>query len=127
MMNAFKFFPSKRRVIFNICGKPGIMRSFLRFMISKTEILGIDTELFVPIQSFFFPKIKMLFRLIGDRFNKILQFHLFKFPASETEIPGSYFIPESFADLGYTEGNFNSGRIQNILKIYKHALGYFAP
>src|SRR3990167_11398220 len=126
MVNSLKFLPTKRRIIFNICCKASVMGSFIGIMISIAKIFFFNTQINVPSHSLFFQKPENLFCLFVIRSHKIFQFHLFKFPTSESKIPGSNLVSESFSDLCNTERKFNPRRVNNILKINKNSLGNFS-
>src|SRR6188472_1566397 len=57
--------------------------------------------------------------------NKILHFHLLKFPHSENELAGNNLISKCLTDLCYTEREFLPGGFLYIQKIDENPLGRF--
>ena len=60
--------------------------------------------------------------ILRPRIDKVLDFHHVKFANAEQEVPGVYFVPEPFTDLGNTKWQFAGCRGQDIVEIDKNAL-----
>ena len=72
-----------------------------------------------------FPIIKPL--KVRIRLTEKFQFHLFKFPGTEREIPRRNLVTEAFADLGDAERDLFSRGALDICKIDKNSLRRLRP
>src|SRR3989344_3667805 len=100
MVDTLKFLPSKRGIVLNVFSESGVMRPFVRLVLSKAKILFLYSQLEIPLQPFFLPILKSSFSFLFIRFDKILNFHLLELPTSIGEITWSDFISKGLTDLG---------------------------
>src|SRR3989344_2332415 len=122
MMNTFKLAPSEWRIIFNICGRPGIMGAFVWLMIAKPYVFFGNTKPNVPGHPLFFPVRKYAFPFFLLRPDKVLKLHLFKFAASEGKISRRNFISKCLSDLRNTKRNLHARGVNDIAKVHKYPL-----
>src|SRR3989338_710831 len=105
------------------------------FILDIPRIFGVKNQIFMPLPTQFFlfysktviishPFFSPFFICRGSFFgrHKVLHFHLFKFALAEQKLPRTYFIAESLAYLGDTEGNGIHSGSQHVFIIYKNSL-----
>ena len=124
VMDTGQFFKTKTRIIkFNIPRFFCVVRKFVFGMFAKAKIVFFYSIIQIPSHSYFFPFLKSFFSVF--RIDKILLFHLFKLPRSESEIARRDFISKRFSDLRDAKRQFFSGRLHYVQKIQIDSLTSF--
>src|SRR3990167_1575780 len=127
IVNPFKLAPAERSLVLDIFRVDRIMCPFLVFMLSEAEINFLHSQGHIPIEPGLFPHFEESVSLFCIGLDKVLKLHLFELPRTEGEVTGGNFISERLTDLGDAERDFYSGRINHVLEVYKHSLGYLSP
>src|SRR3989344_3553158 len=82
-----------------------------------------DANFFCKIIQYFSPVFKMFFPLLF--FDKIFDFHLFKFTCAKNEVTRRNFISKDFANLADTERQLGMVRVYDIFEVNENTLGGF--
>src|SRR4030042_2915467 len=120
-MYPFNFLKAKREFIFYIRCGICIMRKL--GVVVEPVIIIAESECPEPFYPYIFPVAEPFH--LGTRLNKILHFHLFKFPHPEDELTCDYLIAECFAYLGNAERHLHPACFLYIKEVYKDPLCCF--
>ena len=115
-----EFSPSEREQELNIGRRLAVEAELLLGMITKSQLIVLQSEIIEPFMAEASPVIEPL--QIGVRLAEELQLHLFKLTGTEGEIARRDLVTEGFSDLTDAERNFLAGGSLYILEVHKNAL-----
>ena len=101
----------------------GVVGQFIGIMGPQQEILALHSDRAPPVLPGFTPEFIPLWCIVtvAEEF----EFHLFKFPGTENEVPWGDFVAERFPDLGDAERHSNPRSVAHIFEVQEDALGGF--
>ncbi len=121
--DAFQFFQPVRELVFQIIRCFGIVRQFGFFNFVHMQFFGVQALFNPPIDTVVFPFFQPIH--VGAGFDKVFQFHLFKFADAENKVARRDFIAERLTDLRNAKWYFARCRIYHIFKLRKNGLSRF--
>ena len=123
--HALQLAPSERIQELDVGGAARIMRQFIGRVFAGAQMLALDSEFDVPVESEIDPvAIPLLFFLaIGT--NEELHLHLLELAGAENEILGGDFVAERFALLRDAERQLDALRIDDVLEVRENSLRGF--
>jgi len=126
VMNSFKLAPSERRFRIQYPSLYGIVRALVVTMIAESQVRFLAYQATRTISSAHFSNFVPLLAVCVVWFYKKFKLHLFKLARAEGEVSRSNSLRNAFPICAITERNLIRVDVNDILKVYKHALRNFS-
>ncbi len=126
--DAFEFTPrvtGETELVLDVDGALGVVRELLLRVLIEPQVLRVDPEVDVPVESLIDPVLMPLLVLAGP--DEELHLHLLELTGAEDEVAGGDLIAEALADLGDAERRLLPRRRHDVLEVDEDALRGLRP
>ena len=101
------------------------MRKLFLRVVEQTEIVWIDTKVYIPVVTLVDPVVVPL--LVFTWLDEEFHFHLLELAGAEDKVSRSDFVAETFSHLADAEWRLHSGSVQHVVEVDENTLSGFRP